>query len=354
MMRRPARPVFPGILRWLYLTAPVVVVILVLFTEARDSRPATRATRPAMGTSVTITVLHRSERRARMALEAAYDAIERAEAALSAWRDSSEVSRLNRDRTIVAGSDLQRVLTAARHYYELSSGAFDITVKPVLDVYRAIFADEDRAPTPAERDAARQAVGFEHLTVTGNEVFLSGEAAIDLGGLAKGYIIDRAVAALRRSGIHDGLVNAGGDIRAFGSNNGEPWRIALQNPRDRTDYLAVIALTDYAITTSGDYERYFDPEREYHHIIDPRTGRSATALISATIIAGRAVDADALSTSVFVLGPEEGLALVERLAGVEALLITRGREIRVSSGLDDYLTGSLRVPDGNPELSPEL
>ena len=224
----------------------------------------------------------------------------------------------------------------------LSRGAFDITVKPVLEVYDRAFDRWERVPTESEIDSVRTALGFERVTVEGQTITLAPGTRLDLGGLAKGYIIDRAVTALRRAGISDGLVDAGGDIRAFGSNNGEPWRIALQNPRDPADFLAVIELTDRSVTTSGDYERYFDPEREYHHIIDPRTGRSATVLISATIVADLALDADALSTSVFVLGPDEGLALVEELAGIEALLITRDREIITSTGMADFIRGSVR------------
>ncbi len=332
----------PDELRWLYITAPLILLALVLLTEARDARPATRVMRPAMGTSVTITVLHHSRRRARGAIEAAFGEIERIEAALSVYRDSSQVSRLNRSGSIEAGPDLIAVLGAAGRYYELSRGAFDITVKPVLEVYDRSFTRSGQPPTAARIDSARRLEGFERLSITGKRVALSEGTRIDLGGLAKGYIIDRAVETLKRAGIRDALVNAGGDIRALGDNNGEPWRIALQNPRDPGDYLAVIEITDGSVTTSGDYERYFDPGFEHHHIVDPRTGRSATALISATVMTALAVDADALSTSVFVLGPEAGLALVEDLAGVEALLITRDREIVASTGMADFIRGGIR------------
>ncbi len=347
--KRRLRLSFPNELRWLYLSAPLVIVVLVFLTEARDARPAARATRLAMGTTVTITALHHGERQAGRAIEAAFAEIERIEAALSIYRDSSEVNRLMRSRSIEAGPDLLTVVRAAQLYHDLSGGAFDITVEPVLEVYDRAFDRRERPPAAAEIDSARSLVGFERLSLSGNTITLAEGTRIDLGGIAKGYIIDRAVETLRRRGIRNGLVNAGGDIRAFGRNNGEPWRIALQNPRDPSDYLAVIEVADRSVTTSGDYERYFDPDREYHHIIDPRTGRSATALMSVTIIAPRAMEADALATSVFVLGPRDGLELVERLEGIEALLITREREIILSPGMGDFIRGRIRTWSAGPE-----
>jgi thiamine biosynthesis lipoprotein len=155
---------------------------------------------------------------------------------------------------------------------------------------------------------------------------------ITLGAIAKGYAVDQAIDLLKSEGIQHALIDAGGDIRAIGRKSEGPWGIALQNPRNSSDYVALIPLDDQAVATSGDYERFFDENKSFHHIIDPKTGYSATSLISVTVIAKNLTHADALATTIFVMGPEKGIGLLESLPDVEGLLITRDRKVLSTEG----------------------
>jgi len=289
-------------------------------------------TREPMGTIVTITVAGAEPERARAAIEAAYAEIEAVEDALGTYRPESERSRLNGEGSLEAGPALLEVTRRALEFWRLSDGAFDPTVLPVLELFARTFEERGAPPSDEELQAALALVGASRVVIEGSRITLAPGAKLTLDGLAKGYAIDRAIDVLREAGVPGALVDAGGDVRVFGSREGRPWRVALQNPRDPADYLAVLELEEGAVATSGDYRRYFDPERTFHHIIDPRTGRSAHGVISATVRAEEATTADALATAVFVLGVERGLELVEGLDGVEALLVSEDREVRRNSG----------------------
>ncbi len=187
-------------------------------------------------------------------------------------------------------------------------------------------------------------MNYENVFVDENQIQLTKPGMrVTLDGIAKGYIIDAAIRMLRAQGIYNALVNIGGDMRGVGvTTAGNPWKIALQHPRDPEVYLAVIHLADRAVATSGDYERYFLPDKRAHHIVDPKTGLSATSLISVTVVAEMAVDADALATAVFVMGPKNGLELIEISEGVEGLLVTKDREVLLSNGF--HRLGTVAVP----------
>ena len=227
------------------------------------------------------------------------------------------------------------MILGSLYYSWISEGAFDITIKPVLDIYRKCYQVEGRAPTTVEISNALELVDYNNIIVGNNQIYFKNPGTkITTDGIAKSYIVDRAIQILEKHGIRNAMVAAGGDIRAIGRKSDiKPWTIALQNPREKKEYLAIIYLDDgQAISTSGDYERYFVPDKSIHHILDPKTGRSATALISATVIAKTGMEADALATAVFVLGPINGMKLIESLGAVEALLVTRDRKILISQG----------------------
>lgn len=288
-----------------------------------------------MGTVVTITVLDSDLSHGNRAIESAYRAIEGVENSMSTYRPESEISRLNREGTIEASEELLWVIGHAEGMRVGSHDAFDITVKPLLDLYAASFADRDGPPSDEEIGAMLARVGPEGLSIEGSRVTLKPGTTITLDGIAKGYAIDQAIEALRGEGIEHALVDAGGDVRVIGDKNGEPWRVAMQNPRDPADYLMVIELVDGAVATSGDYRRYFDPEMTYHHIVDPRSGRCAEELISVSVRAETAMGADGIATALFVLGADwkSGVGnLVEGEDGVEAFAVTDDRRILKSSG----------------------
>ncbi len=286
-----------------------------------------------MGTTVAITVLDQNETRALEAIEAAFAEVVRVDHLMSTWREMSQVSQLNREGRVAAGPELIHVLEQARTVSEISGGAFDVTVKPLLDLFSSSFAEAGEPPSLTELDACLQLIGYRQIAVDGDQVSLPAGVEITLGGIAKGYAIDLAVAALELGGIDHGLVNAGGDLGALGDRVGEPWRLAVRDPLEPEGLLATISLAGNAVATSGGYERFFDAGQKWHHLIDPRTGRSAAGVASVTVTAGSALDADALATAVFVLGEIDGLALVEDLDGVEALLVTDGGAIVASTGM---------------------
>ncbi|MBW2989765.1 FAD:protein FMN transferase [Candidatus Woesearchaeota archaeon] len=309
-------------------------IFFLLLLAGCSSSKKTELKKEMMGTEVSITVYHEDRGEAEKAIGMAFDEIARIESAMSAYINSSEVYMLNRDGKIEGASDeLTYVIGRSLRYGDISKGSFDITVQPILDLYKHTFEELGRPPTEGEVRESLDFVGYEGIFIRNRDIeFTRPGMKITLGGIAKGYIIDKAAASLEKNGIENALINAGGDIRASGSKMGEEWNIALQNPRKKQDYITIIPLNNMSVATSGDYERFFDDSGDFHHIIDPRTGYSADELMSVTVIAEKAMDADALSTSAFVLGKEEGLNLIESIDGAECLMITRDKKILRSSG----------------------
>jgi len=305
-------------------------------------------TREMMGTFVTVIACHGSEEKARQAVEKAFTEMERIEAAASKYRKNSELSRVNASATSPAriSGELFGLLSEAEEISRLTDGAFDVTVGPLTDVWDR--AREDGVPPRAAAlEAAKSRVGYEKLELDAGastaRLAVPG-MKIDLGGIAKGYAADRAVAAMAESGVESALVNAGGDIRALGSKpGGEPWRVALRDPEKAGGMVSAVDITGGAVTTSGDYEKYLEAGgKKYSHIFDPRTGGTSDC-VSATVIAPSAAIADALSTAVCVLGPEEGIAMIEGIDGIdaEAMIIDTRGETRRSSGFSRYETETL-------------
>lgn len=323
-----------------FLVAAVLLAALTAAMQLRDDTEKSTRTEILMDTIVESTVFAEDPGLGTEALDLAYQEMHRLEGLLSRHRATSEVARIN----LAAGAgpvpvspETLLLIDQAREFGELTDGAFDITVAPLLKLWR--FAEGGGQVPPEEslraaaalvdfrRVVADRGAGTVYLPVSGTE--------IDLGGIAKGYVVDRAVSVLRTNGITSASVDAGGDIRVIGGKpDGSPWRIGVRHPRERERIIAVLELRDSAVVTSGDYERYFllDGTR-YHHILDPDTGRPAAGLASVTVVAADATTADALSTAVFVMGRERGLALIESLPGVEAILVTGELKVILSSGL---------------------
>jgi thiamine biosynthesis lipoprotein len=245
---------------------------------------------------------------------------------------------------------LAEVVLAALYWAEQSRGAFDPTVARLLDLWN--FPSGPHAPPDeASLVIARAATGWRKVSVDRKDltVNLAG-TSLDLGGIAKGYAVDRAAGALRAAGAENFVVNAGGDLCVAGTKNGKPWRIGIQDPRNPELLLKVVTPREGAFVTSGDYERFFLWEGErYHHILDPRTGRPARGCSSVTVWARYGIDADALATAAFVLGPAEGLALLERLEGVEGLIIDATGGERATSG---FAAAAPEAPSSRPDAVP--
>lgn len=329
--------------------AALLALALALPAAAQEPLPAPGATpTPAplerrrheggvMGTSLQIEALGPDGAVLDEAIAAAVAELRRVEDVFTTWR-ASPLGALNdsagRGPHAMTREEVQ-LIGRSLEIGRLTGGAFDVTFAGVGKLWD-FKREPPRIPTPDEIKAALTRVDYRRVLVdpAANTVTLPEGMRIGLGGIAKGYGVDRAMAVLMARGIKHAVVNAGGDLKALGRNQGRPWEIAIKHPRERERVLAVLPVSNVCVVTSGDYERFFEHEgRRYHHIIDPRTGYPSTGCMSATITAPDAAFADALATAMCVLGPKEGLALVEGLPRVEALLVDLEGRVHVSSGL---------------------
>ena len=315
-----------------------LAVVLYFLPSPRPAAPV-RADRLLLGTLVTVK-LYGDEAVVRPHVEAAYAEIARVDSGMSHYREDGALRRLEQRARLAptrGPAGLIAILTRSQHFAALTDGAFDCTVGALTSLWD--FPDAVAPPAPAQIDSARALVGYEGLEVAAQSLRINRPGLrLDLGAVAKGYAVDQAVAAMQELEVAAGMIEAGGDIRYWGEKpDGRPWLFGVQHPRAPEQYIAVEDLGLAAIATSGDYEQYFDWEGErYHHLLNPKTGYPARACISATVWAATALDADILSTAVFVLGPEQGLALVEGLKDVEGFIFfARDGQLmhRASTGL---------------------
>ncbi|MCH7856937.1 MAG: FAD:protein FMN transferase [Gemmatimonadetes bacterium] len=298
-----------------------------------------RQTRTQMGTLVTISAVHPDAEAARMMVASTFDEIERLESLLSRHRVGTPVWSLNETGVVRAPPrELLEVVRKGIDYWALTAGAFDMTIAPLLNLYYSSFAETGVAPPREEIQRALALVGSEHVRVSDGEIaFEKAGMAVTLDGIAKGYIVDRAVEVLRKRGAERVLVNAGGDMASAGEAlGGDAWRIALQDPRVPDGSLGVVRLQGESVATSGDYMQFLTPDMSLHHILDPRTGSSPEHTSGVSVVAPSAMAADALSTATLVLGPGEGMELLDRLDGIEGMIITKDQTVLRSRGLGRY------------------
>ncbi|UCD08965.1 MAG: FAD:protein FMN transferase [Dehalococcoidales bacterium] len=331
---------FATILSFLLL----LIVVLTPASCTEEKLERFEDTRSLMDTFVTV-VIYSNQDTALETIDSAFVRMEEIETIATTWDSKGEAYRLNETGHLDNPSEeLLELIKLSLEYNDITDGCFDITVQPLLDLWQynpdaeTQFWELDKSDQLLAIDDAMSLVGSDRIVLNGDSIRLEEGSSITLGGIAKGYAADEALKTLKSLGIKHALVNAGGDIRTLGTKpGGEGWGIALVNPDDTTQSLASFVVKGQAVTTSGNYERYFNPEKSAHHIIDPKTGFSADACISVTIIAEDGVRADALATGVFVLGPHEGMDLVEKLDDVEVLIVDTSRGIYRSSGLSKYL-----------------
>jgi thiamine biosynthesis lipoprotein len=295
-------------------------------------------TQGIMGTRVRAEIWHEDAEQARRLLAAVMTEMRRIEAAYSPFRESSELSRINRDAPlgwVDASDEMLDLLGKSRQMSELTGGAFDITFGSLGRYYDY---RERRRPDKALIEETLEAINYEYVEIdpVGRRVRFGHPAVyIDLGGIAKGYAVDRCIDLLIAAGVTEASVAAGGDSRILGDRRGQPWNVGVLDPRAKPEVAVLLPLMDTAVSTSGDYERYFEEDGvRYHHILDPATGDSARASMSVTILGPLASFTDALSTSVFVLGPEKGLSLINRLDGIDAIVIDAEGRMRYSADLE--------------------
>lgn len=294
-------------------------------------------TQPIMGTRVHVEVSSDNAQRADEIIAEVIEEMHRVDRTFSPYKEESELSRVNREAGagwVEISDEMADLLLTSARISELTGGAFDITYASVGRYYDY---RKSQAPDDDVVASAIHAIDYRHVEIDGNRVrFRHPEVYIDLGGIAKGHAVDRGIAILEQHGIEHGSVSAGGDSRIIGDRHGQPWTVGVQHPRDPERMAVLLPLIDTAVSTSGDYERYFEKDGiRYHHILDPQTGRSADGSWSVTILGDEATFTDALSTSVFVLGPVSGMALVNRLPGVDAIIIDPDGKMTYSDELSD-------------------
>jgi len=299
-----------------------------------------------MGTLVKITAVARSEPIAQAAATAGFGEIHRLEELLSTWIPTSELSRVNTSagvKPVSVSQETMTVVQGAIQVAEMTDGGFNIAIGPAVDAWNV--AEGRRVPTESELESLRPLVDLQavHAYVTTQTIFLEKTGMrIDVGGIGKGYAADQAVIAMKQAGAVAGVVALSGDIKTFGQlPGGRKFPVGIQHPRKEGDFLTFIDLEDEAISTAGDYERFFERDGvRYHHILDPKTLQPARSCQSVTVIAREGIWADGLDTGIFVMGVESGMRLVEALPDVEAIIVDHEGLVHVSSGL----RGRIRKP----------
>jgi FAD:protein FMN transferase len=289
-----------------------------------------------MGTAIRVELWCEQRRDGEAAIEAVMAEMHRIDRLLSPYKSDSELSLINREaarRAVAVSAETFALLSRAARFSAFSGGAFDITFAAVghLFDYRAAVR-----PSSAQIERARQCIGWRNVLLDEAERtvrFAKPGMRIDLGGFAKGHAVDNSVAILERHGIAHANVSAGGDSRVIGDKRGRPWTIAIRDPRG-SGIVAVLPLVDVSISTSGDYERFFEQDGvRFHHLIDPRTGQSPRDVRSVTILAPDGLTSEALSKTAFVLGAARGLELIETVPGVDAVIVDATGALHYSSGL---------------------
>jgi thiamine biosynthesis lipoprotein len=294
-----------------------------------------------MGTRVSVALWLEDDQKAEQAVAAVMAEMRRIDEYFSPYIETSELYRANQlapkasaKNPLSISPELAAIIDKANHYSELSGGAFDITFASLARYYDY---RKKLSPSEQQREALLPAINYRliHLDTKNNTLwFEHPKVYIDLGGIAKGYAVDKAIDIVQSYGVKHASVTAGGDSRVIGDKFGRPWMIGIKNPR--ADAVAItLPLADVAVSTSGDYERYFidDKGERVHHIINPRTGKSTNGVNSVTIIGPLGFDTDPLSTTVFVLGAEKGMALINSLPGFDAVIINSEGKVSYSQGL---------------------
>jgi FAD:protein FMN transferase len=296
-----------------------------------------------MGTLVAITVAAGSEAASQAAATAGFAEIRRLEELLSTWIPTSELSRVNASAGVMpvhVSSETLTVVQCAIQVAEMTEGGFNIAIGPAVDAWGVI--DGRHIPTESELETLRLLVDLQsvHVDVREQTIYLEKAGMrIDVGGIGKGYAADQAVMAMKKAGASAGIVALSGDIKTFGQlPGGRKFPVGIQHPRKEEEVLGFIDLEDEAISTAGDYERFFEHDGvRYHHILDPKTLLPARRCQSVTVIAREGIWADGLDTGIFVMGVESGMRLVEALPDVEAVIVDHEGHVHVSSGLRDRI-----------------
>ncbi len=327
----------------------LLAVILCLSASCDREKPYEKETF-VMGTQAWITIYGLDAEEAEAAATEALRELHRIEGLMSNWKTDSEISRLNRESNGAPhklSTELFHVISRAVYFSDVTSGAFDISARPLVQLW-GFQGGAAKLPTGSEIDEALKRVGYKKLMldVESESIILPPGMELDLAGIAKGYAVDRSVAVLKQHGVDRGMVNLGGNIYAIGSPPGKKgWTVGIRDPRGGRKVVGSLLLEDEAVATSGNYENFVELEGKiYGHIIDPRIGEPVSRMLSVTVVASTALEADAISTGFFVLGPEGSRKALEMIEGVKALFALPDGEAVAYEELGSF-SGSLTLED---------
>lgn len=323
------------------MIAALVLLFVGVFVARmfKDTKPFQRS-EYIMGTIFDITAIGGDEKLLEEAAKKAFGEVKRIDGLMSRYKDTSEVSLVNKNAGVApvkVGHELIEVLQEAKKISELSDGAFDVTIGPLTDLWG--FDLEKNVVPPKEKiEELKGLVNYRKLRIdeAASTVYLEEKGMmIDVGGIAKGYSLTKAMKVFEDAGIKDVIINAGGNLNLRGGKRGRPWRIGIQDPRDESKLIGKLSITDISVATSGDYQRYFIKDGvRYHHILDPKTGFPAKGLISATVIGRSKTSMDGLSSAVFILGAEKGADLMKKI-GAEGIMVAEDGRMTISESLKE-------------------
>ena len=318
------------------------LTLCVLFVLCAASLPARAGwygdTRAIMGTAVSVELWAADDNTAHAAIDAVMKEMTRIDQTMSPYIKTSELALINREATqhpVKISAEMMHLLATSIHYSVISHGAFDISYASVGYMYDYRRHIE---PTDAQIKSHLDAIDYRAIKLdekAGTVQFMKPGMRIDLGGIAKGYAVDQGAAILMAYGIKNAIVTAGGDSRILGDHRGRPWIVGIKDPRAEGKSAVALPLSNTAISTSGDYERYFmDGKRRVHHIINPKTGKSATGVRSVSVLAPHGIDSDALTKPLFILGVKRGMEIIDKIPGVDAIVIDSKGQMFYSKNLE--------------------
>ncbi|WP_299080749.1 FAD:protein FMN transferase [uncultured Paraglaciecola sp.] len=319
--------------------SPLVATLLLGYWLCSNAANAkwVMADKSIMGTNIHVEVWSDAPQQAADSVQAVMDEMHRIDKLMSPYIPSSELSQLNRLAARSAtpvSKELFELIALSVELAKETEGAFDITFASIgyLYDYR-----ENQKPDPRQVKQLLDAINYRHIQFNATEQSISfahPNVKIDLGGIAKGHAVDNAIEILKKRGVKHALVTAGGDTKLLGNRLDKPWMVGIRDPRDKSKQTVVLPLADTALSTSGDYERYFEQDgKRYHHILSPKTGTSTNAVQSVSIVGPSSTLNDALSTAVFVLGVQKGIDLLNRTPGYDGIIIDNQRQLHYSNAL---------------------
>lgn len=319
----------------------ISILLILIFTFGNNKKNHILREFYCLGTLNQLKV-YGNEKKANKAIEESIKRISEIDDRMSVFKEYSEISKINKNagkhRQIVS-KDTYYVIKEAIKYCSLSKGAFDISIRPIVKLW-GIGKKSAKVPGASEINEKLKSVNYSDIVLEKNNssIFLKNEKQeIDVGGIAKGYAADEVKKILLKNGIKSAIINLGGNILVIGAkDDGTAWNVGIQDPiKARGEFALTINVINKSVVTSGNYERYFEEGgKKYHHIINPRTGYpSDSDIVSATIISDSSIEGDGLSTGVYIMGVKKAIELIEEIKGVDAVFITKNKEIYITNGI---------------------